>query len=340
MLRYWRIFLIVIVFLSLSLTSYLLFSPTPSKPNVLSTILQKERVVDVTAHVGKYKIEKLTGWSSPFSEITLSSRYTFRKTSADETGFFVFYSIPIDETRGLCLIAQDVNMFPSFPLCLAPLVENQDIIIENVLLSPTISLESNQIPSGKTAKASGMTFPGSQVDVYFFIDNNFTIWTRITDFFLRINLFKTAEAMGLPQYKINSNKNGYFEFSLPSSSPSESRVFVASHFQADIKSAPTTDLWKSAGNLRESESYSSPKSNTLSFQTLNPWIYLKLIFGFFCQWVLSFKIGCCWLFILIMIETLILILLFGLFLHKKKRLKRKDIGPMCPPDRKPNNGIK
>ena len=326
MLRYWRIFLIVIVFLSLSLTSYLLFSPTPSKPNVLSTILQKERVVDVTARVGKYKIEKLTGWSSPFSEITLSSRYTFRKTSADETGFFVFYSIPIDETRGLCLIAQDVNMFPSFPLCLAPLVENQDIIIENVLLSPTISLESNQIPSGKTAKASGMTFPGSQVDVYFFIDNKYNFQFEILNFksifkFFNFKFLKSAYAVGLPRYRVKSNANGYFEFSLPSNSPSESHVFVASHFQADIKSAPTTDLWKSAGNLRESESYSSPKSNTLSFQNLNFLIYLKLIFGVFYQWVLSFKIGCCWLFILIMIETLILIVLFGLFLYKKKRLK-------------------
>lgn len=128
-----------------------------------------------------------------------------------------------------------------------------------------------------------MTFPDSLVDVYFFTDNSFTIWGEITNFFLRLNLFKTAEVMGLPRYRINSNSNGYFEFSLPPGSPSESRVFVASHFQVDIKSAPTTDLWKSAGNLRESESYSSPKSNTLSFQAFNPLVYLKSILGVFCQ---------------------------------------------------------
>lgn len=307
MLRSLRIFLTVIIFCSLLLASYfLILSSSTGKPLVLAKKIKKitKPEVDVTARVGKYKIEKLTGWSSPFSEITLSSRYTFRKTSADETGFFVFYEIPIDENRELCLIAQDVNMFPSFPLCLAPLVENQDIIVENVLLSPTISLESNQILSGKTTKASGMTFPNSLVDVYFFTDNSFTIWWKISNFFQRINLFKTAEAMGLPRYRINSNTNGYFEFSLPPNSPSESRLYVAS-------------ILKTFGD--------SPKSNTLSFQAFNPWIYLKLIFGLFCQWVLSFKIVNCRLFILILVETLILIFLIGLFLRrKKKEVKGKD----------------
>jgi len=302
MLRYWRIFLIVIVFCSLAFTACLtlpagrqaagrLLTSSIGKPNVLSTIFQKEREVDVTARVGKYKIEKLTGWSSPFSEITLSSRYTFRKTSADEKGFFAFYSIPIDETRGLCLISQDVNLFPSFPLCLAPLAENQDIIMENVLLSPTISIESNQILFGKTTKASGMTFPDSPVDVYFFTENKYNF-----------QFLKSVYAVGLPRYRVKSNVNGYFEFSLPPNSPSESRVFVIAKKQGPCPFE--VRLCRDEGG--------SPKSNTLSFQAFNLWAYLKIIFG-------NFKINCSILFILIVIETLILIVLLGLFLGKKKK---------------------
>lgn len=81
-------------------------------------ILPKPKTVDVVARVGGQAINTLSGWTSPFAEVSLSFQGVTRKTLADETGFFIFTSVPFpDIPEELCLISQDVNQLPSFPLC-------------------------------------------------------------------------------------------------------------------------------------------------------------------------------------------------------------------------------
>lgn len=252
----------VVIFLAsattLFVTKYQL--PAAKDKNVLSND------VFVSARVGNYYIDILNGWTSPFAEVTLSGKKLIRKTTANDKGFFQFTFIPVyDDLGELCLISQDVNLLPSFPVCLPPPDTNRNIEITNVYLPPTISVENDKIPFGKTAKASGMTNPETEVDVHLFTENEFSVWALITRAGIRLPLpkiVKKAAAVGLPNYKVKSNKNGYFEFSLPASSPSRNGIFV--------------------------NTASSPKSNTLYFQTLGLLGIFKLFLENFAKESLIF----------------------------------------------------
>jgi len=84
---------------------------------------------------------------------------------------------------------------------------------------------------------------------------------------LNFALVKSAYALGLPNYEIKSNENGYFEFSLPAVAPSFNRVYVSALF-----SLPIPGMEKP---------FSSPKSNTLSFSSLGLGELLLLFLSFF-----------------------------------------------------------
>jgi hypothetical protein len=214
--------------------------------------------VTVAARVGAYAINLLDGWTSPFAEVNLSSQGVVRKTLADENGYFAFYFVPItDNLSELCLVAQDVNQLPSFPVCLPPPPKNTDIQIRDVLLPPTLSLETGKIIAGETTKASGMAFPGAQIDVHLFTENDFSFWARIV---------KPLLAFSLPKYTLKANDNGYFEFSLPTSNPSKSRLFVTA----------------------DSKEKGSPKSNTLAFEALGLWGAIKLSLANFLRQAIGF----------------------------------------------------
>jgi len=266
------IFLLVLIVFPL-----ILLLPLPS-PFPYPRILPES--VNIYAQVGNYYLESLSGWGSPFAEVTLISQNLIRKTNCDQNGFFSFHSLPIPDHLGeLCLFSQDIHQFPSFPICLAPPPGNQNLQIKDILLPPTLSVAGSQIPNGKTAKASGMTFPSSEVDVYLFTTSQPSIWSRITEFkvikFLTFNfkLAKPAFAVGLPHYRIKSNQEGYFEFSLPANFPSFNRVYAAAIF------------FTPEGN----KGY-SPKSNTLAFETIGWWGWLLFILRYLWSLFVAFLI--------------------------------------------------
>lgn len=274
--------LITLVFalpFSLLTTHYYLL---PIQPAVLSdqnrkTLPPETKTIDVVARVGGYLIGSLSGWTSAYAEVTLSSQGLTRKTTADNRGYFIFYSLPVpDDPKELCLAADDVQQLSSFPVCLAPPPRNRNIQITDVLLSPTISIETSKIPSGKTAKASGMTFPGSKVNVYLFTERNLSFWAKITQsipfFSLLTSHFSPsiAHAANFPIYETKSNENGYFEFSLPANFPSNNRLFVSSVFSPPPLLTPDSQL---ATQLHPE--YNSPKSNTLYFQVIGLWELFK-----------------------------------------------------------------
>jgi len=324
-------FLITLVFtllFSLLNTKYLYFEGIPRRrlpntfhPVVLSdktkkTLPPASQTIDVVARVGGYAINTLSGWTSPFAEVSLSFQGITRKTLADETGFFIFTSVPFpDIPEELCLISQDVNQLPSFPLCLAPPSQNKNTEIKDILLSPSISLEESKISAGKTTKASGMTFPRSPVQVYLFTEKHLSFWVRITKNF---QFIRSAFAANFPVYETESNENGYFEFSLPSSEPSTNHLFVSAIFNLPMGVNPA----ESAQNPRESQSYSSPKSNTLSFQIIGLWGFLQLLWKYFLGWIIAFRFNCDDLWLIVLIEILILmVLLFAVLAGKGKRKK-------------------
>lgn len=227
--------------------------------SVLPLQTQAPPAIYVSARVGQYYINSLTGWTSPYAEVNLTGKNLIRKTTADSKGFFAFYLIPVvDELSEMCLVAQDVNQLPTFPVCLPPPDFNRPLDIRNILLPPTISIEGEKIPAGQTTKAFGMTTPSAEVNVYFFTEPNWSFWAKVL-------------AFSLPQYRVKANQNGYFEFSLPATAPARNGLFAA----ANIELSPNTRS-------------PSPKSNTLYFQTLGWLGMIKLFLTNLWQNLLAF----------------------------------------------------
>lgn len=204
------------------------------KSAVLSLSQQTGTVPNITARVGEYQIGKLTGWTSPFSEVQLTGQALARKTVANVIGFFSFEQVPIRKDFGeLCLTSQDVNQLPGSPVCLSPPPGSDNIEIRDVLLSPTISIQGENINYGETAKASGMTYPNSDVQVYIFSDSSLSVTNLLSLVALKLSP-SGVYATGFPVYKIKSNQNGYFEFNLPATNLSLNRIFVSSLFNNDF----------------------------------------------------------------------------------------------------------
>jgi hypothetical protein len=222
------------------------------------------RSTEISARVGGYIIGIISGWTSPFAEVTLTSQGVARKTIAEEDGFFAFYSVPIPQSpTELCFVAQDVNQLPTYPICLPPPPQNTDLEITDVFLPPTLQLEKGKIVAGGTTKASGMAFPGAEMEVFLFTEKSFDLWLRIT---------RSLFAYSLPKYKIIANENGYYEFSLPANAPSGNRIFATAKKPC----------------LGENCQESSPKSNTLFFQTLGLLGIIKLFLANFLYQTLAF----------------------------------------------------
>lgn len=215
-----------------------------NRSKVLHLERQSGTVPNITARVGEYQIGLLSGWASPYAEINLSGQGTARKTLADENGYFEFLFVPVKKTYGeLCLTSQDVNLIPTLPVCLPAIPPTDNVEVIGVLLPPTISLDKGKILIGESTKASGMTFPNSELDVYLFENKRFS-------------LIPSVFAMGLPKYSIRSNKNGYYEFSLPATQPSKNRLFATAYLS----------------------NFASPKSNTLIFSVVKTnYLWLLLI---------------------------------------------------------------
>jgi len=209
----------------------------------------------ISATIGEHFLT-LSGWTSPQALVFLSSSggNLSAQTLADQTGFFIFKFVFLPNQIGeLSLIAQDSNGLVSSPLYLPEPPSNQDLFIENILLSPTLSLSKSELNPNETVIAFGKTFPNSKILVYQYSDPKTTLWKRIKEF-----IIKPAFAKTIPILEVESNNQGNFEFNLPSSQPAEQKIFVASLFGPDY----------------------SPKSFTLSFKTLSFWEQVAAILIF------------------------------------------------------------
>ena len=113
---------------------------------------------------------------------------------------------------------------------------------------------------GQQVKASGATFPKSKVKI-FLANETFHLRgeksaSRRTGLpaaggeeHLGGEFVKAVYAFSLPQYEIQSDEQGNFEFNLPASYPQNWKVYAAAEFQGSP----------------------SPKSTSLSFKVLNWW---------------------------------------------------------------------
>lgn len=257
----------LLILLAILAVSKLSFRP-PAPPDT-SSVKGIQYAAKLSATVGEHFLT-LSGWTSPSAKVTLSSSANslYGQTTADETGFFIFKFIFLPYKIGeLALLAKDVKGFSSPPLYLPEPPTGQDLFIENVLMPPTLSLSSGLINYQQTVSASGKTFPNSKVVIYLYSAPKTTLWKIIQETIIKSVFAKTA-----PKLEIESDENGNFEFNLPSVEPADEKLFVASFF-----SKPEI-----------SEKNYSPKSFTLSFETLSFWekiaYFLLLLLGKIYLW--------------------------------------------------------
>jgi len=260
-------------------------------PKVQATTGSVAYDVIVSVAIGEPKLT-LFGYTSPNALVELRGKQVVENAIADEaTGYFLFERIflppPNPEYPELCLTAIDTHSRVSFPTCLPPLPTGPyDITVGPVLLPPTVSLEKGNFSPGEQIAAQGETIPNTKVTIYLYSAD----WSSG-----KFSLVSPALAYSIPQYQIQADKNGHFEFNLPANRPNHWRVF-ATTFYLD---APT------------------PKSNTLVFKIMSFWEWLWEQLSSFALGLFSRLTPYFWQ-IVILFEVTIIFFLFWQFWGRKK----------------------
>jgi len=225
--------------------------------------------VSISATIGEPKLT-VFGWTSPLALVELKGQRVSELVVADQNGYFYFDRIFLPRANPnypeICLSVVDrQSRLSSFPTCLPPLPTGPfEIKVGPVLLPPTLSLEQGEFLPGQQVKASGATFPNSKVKI-FLANETFHLRGEKSRQFggtgvpaagggkhLGGEFVKAVYAFSLPQYEIQSDEQGNFEFNLPAGRPASWKVFAAAEYQ----SSP------------------SPKSNSLNFKVLGWWEWL------------------------------------------------------------------
>jgi len=204
--------------------------------------------ITVWATIGEPKLT-VFGWTSPQALVELKGQRVSELAVADETGYFyfdrVFLPPPKPNYPEICLSVVDrASRISSFPTCLPPLPPKLgEIRVGPVLLPPTLSLEKGEFLPGQQVKATGATFPKSKVKIF--------LANSASNLASHLPGVKEAYALFLPQYEIQSDQQGNFEFNLPASYPQNWKVYATAEFQGSP----------------------SPKSVSLSFRVLGWWAW-------------------------------------------------------------------
>jgi hypothetical protein len=208
----------------------------------------------ITATVGSNQLT-LSGHASPQSKVILNSSTgnLYTEAVADEKGYFIFKEVLLPLKVGeLSLIAIDTEGLSSPPLFLPEPPSNQDLLMTDILLPPTISLSTGQNSTNQESAVTGKTFPNSPLVVYLYNEPETILGSHLWNLIVHQVWAKAA-----PLLEIQSSLNGDYEVNLPSVEPAVQRIFVASLFDKNY----------------------SPKSFTLSFATLSIWGKIGRFFG-------------------------------------------------------------
>jgi len=208
---------------------FLLFFLFPSPSLALD--LSLDRPVTVSASIGQNHVT-INGYTSPGSKVELSSSRVFSLTYSESDGYFQFDRVLLPKNPSdLCLTSTDDNYRQSYPVCIAaPPATNYQTDIGPILLSPTLSLDSDKITPLETVIASGQSIPNSTVNIYFYqVTNNAFIFP------------KPAQAFSLPTFSTISDSSGNYSFNLPTAHSSNYRLYAAAVFN-DFNSAKSNTL--------------------------------------------------------------------------------------------------
>lgn len=126
----------------------------------------------VSATIGKGKLIKIFGYTSPKSLVKLTHTSLQNHTYADDTGYFQFVDFLPFIVEGLCISSQDQFGRTTQPVCLPTLDLNYTDEIGPILLPPTISLGQSIHYIADEVIISGQTIPNTDIVVSSFVDKS------------------------------------------------------------------------------------------------------------------------------------------------------------------------
>jgi hypothetical protein len=257
----------------------------PVSAQILPVSLTRQAQVTISASLGE-PLLKLWGYGAPNSRIELTGNGVFEFTYTSSAGYFEFAKAYLPSPSldlfypELCLTEIDALGRATPPTCIPALpATNLSYDIGPVILPPTISLDASN--------ASGMTIPDSDVKIVL-AEGEGAVGS------IEFDIVRTAKAYYIPNYTIRSDSRGYFSFNVPNTTPANWRVFAITNY---------------------AEGATSPKSNTLTFSIVSPFLTTILSIWKFILSLLTLPI-----FIILEI-VLILLVLAVIFLRKNKRKK-------------------
>ena len=225
-------------------------SPTAS-PTILPTPISTFIPI-----IRRFKGQTLSiyGYGPGEAEIVLSGFGISEKTKSDNKGYFRFEEIYSYSSfyPDLCIQARDLENRVTQPSCIPALPVNSIIPFEvgPILLSPTISIDNNNVVVDQQSVARGMAIPNSEINIYL------------------------AKNYYIPTYQIQSKMNGSYEFSLPTAEVSSYLLFASSRVGGDL-SAKSTTLFFSV--ISETKSVLQNTKEFLIYNKIGLLIVLELI---------------------------------------------------------------
>lgn len=202
----------------LLLTSYFL-NPKSS----LAVSIPKS--VSISAQIGS-KVS-IYGYSAPNSKIDLFSSNANISTFSNKFGYWQFYQVYLPPIASeMCFYLTDNQNLSAPPTCIpTPPANDFTSNIGPIILPPTIAINSAEISPNSTVASSGQSIPNTPIQIHFFNQSQITPFP------------KTANAYSLPALDILTDKNGFFNFSLPTAY-STSYKFFASNHHPDLGPSP------------------------------------------------------------------------------------------------------
>ncbi len=198
--------------------------------------------VSVSAFVSGY-LFTLKGLTSPWAEVEFySTEGNINVTTlADDQGVFFFKSILAPQQTGdFCFLSYDTEGVANNPLCFSPPPPKTRTVIDDIVLSPTLSLDRGLFRQGETIEAEGKTFPQAEVRIYMFEENRSFLLDLIDV------IIPKAFARTGPQLTVEADDKGNFSFNLPTQKSSLWRMFAGPKFKSENMTAKSNTLEFSA----------------------------------------------------------------------------------------------
>jgi len=189
------------------------------------SIFAESKSVFISALIGS----KVTiyGYSSPNSKVDLIASNAQATTYSNKFGYWQFYRIYLPSiTSEICFYLTDDTSLTAPPTCIPnPPPNDFTSNIGPIILPPTIAINSDEISPNSTVASSGQSIPNTPIQIHFFTQQQNTTFP------------KTANAYSLPSLDVLTDKDGLFNFNLPTAY-STSYKFFASNHHPDLGPSP------------------------------------------------------------------------------------------------------